>query len=129
MDFSKITDFCSIIFNSCLTAWMEEWNSCLWVIYWLNTHTNTVKELLNHTLHCEEISLTEESQCEHNLLFRKLFSIFIWQINLCHLIELNILITSVIVSCKRCKHSVKRQCPHYREVFTKRIRYYNCLSI
>ena len=87
---------------------MKEGLTCLGIVIKFALHTDAVEELLDHSLHCEEISVTVEAKCKLHPLIGILGK---WQalrqINICHLIESGILISSVIVGSKRSKHTVK----------------------
>ena len=98
MNFTKIADLFSVIHDLRLPAGMQERLVCLRVIFHLIQHADAVKELFNHALHAVEIAFAVESQRQLHSFIRKFRQRkFLCNIYISHLIQTDILVSSVIV--------------------------------
>ena len=130
MNLTQISDYRSIIDDICLTTRMQERFSSIWIISFFQMHTDLVKELLYDAFHGEEVAIAIHTKSKLHALIRQFSERqALWQINISHLIETNILISSVIVGCQRSQHSIQGSSSHNREILTQRIGDHDCLTL
>ena len=73
MNFSQVSDNLAIIKDVCSASRMKEWLlAALGIIVETSSDSKLVKDVLNITLHIEEVALSDGTKCKSHALVRKL---------------------------------------------------------
>ena len=113
MYLSQVAKDNSVIYDVCLSARMQERLACLRIIFFLSCHADCIKEFLYNTLHRKEITVSVHTECHLHSFIRKLCQRqLLCDINVCHFKQLYVFISSVVICCKTCQHTIQGCCSH-----------------
>ena len=129
MNLTHVSDNLSIVNDVCLTSRMKEVLSCIWIIGFFLMKSDFFKELFYNTFHTEEVSISVHSKCKLHSFVRQFCQWkCLWKVNISKLVQTNILVSSVVVCCKRCQHTIQGCCTHDTVIFSKRVHDLDCLT-
>ena len=110
------------VVNICLTARMQKALATVRTVRLSSGDAKLVKELLDDTLHREEIAVSVHTERELYALIRQLGQRkCLRNVDVAQLIEADIFISVAVVEAKRGQHAVHRLGTHDTEVLTERI--------
>ena len=124
MHLAEEADGFPVIVDRRSSARMEIWNCTAFrIILEAICHAELLQDILDITLHREEIALADLTKRQRHPFIRKLCKReSLRDVDIGELIETGYLIFTVIVRRKRGKHAVHGRGPHHGEIFAERVR-------
>ena len=122
MYFTQIAQNLTAVNDVGLTSRVKEVFAGLRVVFLLILHADAFQEFFNDALHGVEVSVPVEAQRKLHSLFRQRgYRHAFRQVYIAQLIELDVLVSSIIIGCQRGEDAVEGNGSHDGEILSQRV--------